>query len=560
MEEDECSCPIPCKQTIYDPAITHATLSQFDRQKILLTKKQLRDNLQRKFHAARETRQRVDTDIITHDEDRLLRFLSAATKLEATFESLRNLSKRMLERAISMFKVWQTNYLFHRYGALHFMEYMIKHNFHRGWDVIDERTFRYLTFDYLAFLAKLKLNLGELVRTENMTSEKMLSYRDVITWQIKEDLSLRVEVTERGLSNMTKIYNGYATGMLLSIYKYTKVKKYDHLNTPLCLQSKLLARRNKVIYNGMKMYLETMIDTLQGFMNITKDVCEGRGLDSATYGKLAYIFSKYSRGINYRLFIYKDRVVDYSLRETEAKLVQFDQLTSKLEELKHQLDSELQTMGDSIAQFLDTDWKHIVAAKLVSSQYLRDKSVKKSKLAETILSEKLLASVQALKKVIPDVVARSRSLRDTTRRLKEATFSVYYSIMTENCSNILYGYLRNDTDRIRENRTYLDDKTRHIFKELLDNMPRKEGERVITSRDIGAMSADELAKITNADLPTLQEKDSELELLFARFQQDIDFNQAIDNADVNFTNIFQELKEVLSDYTRSGQINTDFLR
>ncbi|XP_064641053.1 uncharacterized protein LOC135495943 isoform X2 [Lineus longissimus] len=559
MDEEECSCPIPCKQTIYDPSITHATLSQFDRQKILLSNKKLRDSLQTKFQAARETRHRVDTDILMHDSDLLIRFLSAATKLEATFEGLRHMSTRMMQSYHAMFQVWQTNYHFHRWGALAMMEYMIKHNFQRGWDVVDERTFRFLTFNYKSFMANIGLNLRELVRTQNMTSSEMLSYRDVITWQIKKDLALRIDVTERGFSNITKIYEGYAQGKLLSIYKYTYDAKYDSLYTPLCLENDVMNKRNVQYYAGMKIQMDGMIDTLNGYMNITNDVCHGHSIDNGTLKKLNKDFETFSKGINYRLFIYKDRVVDFSLRETEEKLIKFDQLVSKLEELKHQLDIELQTLGDALARFLDTDWGNMRMAKLISSQYLRDKSVKKMKLADVILNDKLQASVLALKKVIPDVTARSRDLKDTIRRLKEATFNVYHSIMADNCTNVLYEYLRNDTDRIRENRTYLT-QIRRVFKELLKRRPVPEGGRVILYREIEAMSADKLAEITNANLSTLEEKDAELGVLFSRFERVYDFNRAFNNADVNFTDVFNELKGVLMEYKTTGKISTDFLR
>ncbi|XP_064628199.1 uncharacterized protein LOC135487905 [Lineus longissimus] len=563
---EECGCPVPCRQTLFSPTITYATLSHFDQQKILLSNENLRKKLDKKHHQAREVRHRVDTDILQDDAARLQRFLAATTKLEATLERLKNMATNMTTKLNSMFDTWKTNYNFHRWGALYFMEYTIKHNYVRMWEIKDERTFRYITFNYKEFMSNIEFNFHELKRTANMTSPEVLAYRYAIGWGIKKALGLRVAVTSRGVDNITGVYNAFRANEADKhiLYRYTSEQRYDAIYHPQCLKSyESIYENNKLIFDFISMRLDRMITTLYGYMSVSDEASKGHLIDDVKLANLNNDFIKLSKGINYDLFRYKDRIVEFSLQETEALISRFELLTTKLEELKTQVNAEIKSIDTSIEKFLETDWKYLMQAKAISSQYLRDKSIEKSQLAEVILSENIQMSMAALRKVVLDVRARSRSIKDINRALKQAVFTVYYNIMTnttgDSCTNTLYEYLRNDTDRIKEDRSLLKAKgVARLFHSLLEPL-HIQGQH-LSGAEIKAMSADNLARITNADLPTLEEKEAELERLFSSFDNEFDFNKAIDTTDVNFTTILQDLRVVLKEYETTGNIDARFLR
>ena len=62
--EQECKCPKPCKQTVYEPALSHAALSYLSVDNIL---SENIDELAKKYHKALEAQQRVREDTFLED-------------------------------------------------------------------------------------------------------------------------------------------------------------------------------------------------------------------------------------------------------------------------------------------------------------------------------------------------------------------------------------------------------------------------------------------------------------------------------------------------------------
>ena len=60
---DKCTCDVPCKRKSYDVSLSHAQLSKYNIDRLVMNNETKRSNIREKFHTAMEASRRVNQGI-----------------------------------------------------------------------------------------------------------------------------------------------------------------------------------------------------------------------------------------------------------------------------------------------------------------------------------------------------------------------------------------------------------------------------------------------------------------------------------------------------------------
>ncbi|XP_074662453.1 uncharacterized protein LOC141914994 [Tubulanus polymorphus] len=535
-----CECPVPCRQTIYDPLITAGVLSELDKDKLLTGDSTYTAKLTKKYHQAREKRRRVDEEIVSRDRKLISQMINDIDQLERVLHQvghrvsgIRRVLDRLEEKYIPHVKLHS--------DVLAFEEYIIKHNFVRGFNVLNERYIQHVSLDYIPFLINLNISMYMLSNSNDTAIKRFLSQQIIATVETKLAL---LEIVKGAINES---YTAYRDGIKLSVYNYTSVYEYDTLFSPPCFFD-VSKHRGPDIYNRFN---RRAIPALVRGLEMTKSMVlnmtgKGEVLNETEWKKNEELIAKGSRQFNYNVFMISDRIIEKPLNIVTNSRAAFDkdrQLYNKAFARIMQYVSEIENASMKFVQ----QWKHMVTLRKNAEYYLANNTnISKAQLADQVTSENVMFTIMVVKNLFSLVRSRDQDIHDELNSL-EKTLEDLNMRINEKCAKPLYEKLKEDLKLYNpRNSSKKCNDLELVLKKLLRqsscrDIRKFEKEYIQANTDVGnlrGLSRDEIAQLLRSKR----------------------LSHIVGTCDETLKNQFQIYIAYFGSFLEKNELNTEFIR
>ncbi len=427
------------------------------------------------------------------------------------------------------------------------VDYITTHDFIRGWEVMEERTLPFVTnslFETISYIERLLQLNNELNETQDSQTMRIM---EVI---IKNELLNKIVLCNRARSNLTEVHHAYKTGEPLLTYKYTEDRRYDM--SYICLdllrhdpktQEKYFSHLMKLItmiVNGSNMLLSVIYTySMSGQVNMTQ------------YNQAQSTFIKGCKGYNYRLFQYRDRIVNKPLEIIKEKQDKFKSLKEILERQHHDLLVVTDHVDILTVDIKKTVWPDIKQAAHALKHYLQNKNESKTKLAHLFMSKKMDDNLLKINTFFSNLRSRSRDLSDSWARMSNAYAKIYVNMLNEISTKAPYQMLLNDLEDMMKYPNTTDTYMRYFAHILKTNISQ-----------IRDTDPEDFYFLLNADLPITKEQTKRLAIhhFFHGLGIDTGISHMIGNGDEVFTKATNRVVKSLQNFADGNQVNFDFYR
>ena len=528
---------------MYDPTLTYGSISNFDTANLL--KSNLISNLSSSYIRAREVSQRVDKSIVKSDTELISYLERSVLEVDEVLENMTELLDKTLSEASGIKKYMFPRVFFHWDRGLDEVKYFIEHNFIRGYDVMKERTLGHVATGYHEFFTAFEKLINDTL-TSNIGD---VVFRDALLAIIDRDLYTRSDLILRALSNMSKLHNAYANAEPLLRFRSTIDRRYDH--TYLDKEMVTSNKDEKTYYKKWDSYTRQLLEQLHLMKAIAYQAHGNNTIDWEHFRKVGAMFEKRSRSYNYYLFMYGSRVITNPQTKIDAKIDIFLKLNETLVGHFKELDIEVEGLNTALRELKRSSFVKIQEAVELANDYLKNKSLLKTQVAERLTSKNLAEMFGQVKRFFVDIQSRARSVKGLWARIWDDIKTIWMNMVNEPSTKAIYEMMYNDTHDYLANRTEREDLVRFLASML----------RI--SRDkLRELTPEEVLSATNGDFFTtnLEMKLNETSEYFMDVYHRLDILNAIHGKDEQFYDAFNSVQKTMSEFLRGNEIDVHFFR
>ncbi len=451
--EEQCKCPIPCRRTLFDPTITYATVSNYDTD--IFMRSGVVANLASRFLSAREKQQRVNENTLTRDRQMIRNLNGTYNEMSNNvFGHYGNTIEKIVEAVNVVMSDLRMRVAFHRRWGLEKLQYTVEHNFIRGWNVMDERTFAFVTSNYQEIGASMRYALPKIANETETNTWRIPRFL-----QVESELFQRQILAKRALANLSSVFSAYHNATPLLSYKVTPNSRYDlsYITPAMILKDNdLLELYSSKLNLRLNQYLQSIADMLQ----ILDDALENPGSDNFSSDganqpleNAIYRFEKAARSYLYYRFVFQDRIAYKPLELTSEVAERFNKAFEMLEDHQAKLRLYLSEFRDSLDK-ADLQWSLLGDFVDLCNNYSPDESaVTKSQLAKIVSTESMHENVNHLKAFSSQLRSRSREILGLLSEVRHAAVAVWRSMINEDALKPFYAKLHSDIQLCVSNST-----------------------------------------------------------------------------------------------------------
>jgi acid-sensing ion channel 2 len=543
-----CQCPVPCEEVAYNPTLSLGAISNFETDTLL--KSSHTANIQKRYVETLEIKQRMLEPNIIENMKLIVPFAQALKRVLGAFERVQKQLRHAREFTGNLTTEMLPRVNFHLTKALSGVTHIVKQNFIRGWQVIDERTLHHVTTQFYETINVFDRTVTKLRQISSDDS----TTRRVLYLMTEEDMSSKLELAIRSVDNLTKAYYAYLDAQPLMHFPYTPDERYDTQLVP----AQILAHntiQQREYYNNMTEHLTGYIDSILSLKSILKDVYKTNILNNTAYILAKAQFIQHSKSINYYRYMFTQKIVMRSQELLEERMKAFEHLNnsfhSVIKEIKHIIHSVQSALHNRVDELKG---KVLFFAEL-AEQYLQNGTVTKPQLASLATSSELQAIIKSLVLFFKETRIRGEELHLGWMQLKSAYMSLWTSMISESTVSGFYATLyddirsligTNDTDRLNRFRTNFAHST------LLN----------ISEAEVATIPLHKLYELLNADISRmdLTTKGNEIRKQFMDIQESTDILESLGNTGIDFIHAFEKLTNNLGHFTQTSSIGIAFLR
>ena len=436
---------------------------------------------------------------------------------------------------------------FHLKNGLEHVEYIMKHDFVRGWQVMEERVLSFVATNYFDVTTSYRRLLSDL--NESFTLDQIEQRRAV--WMVlKNKLSTRSVLAKMAVDNITEVHQGYMNGTPILTYKLTADRRYDMSYIAMSLLRPGQERQQEYFDVIMK-ELNNFIDALDDMVVIGEDLVE-KGLWNDTKVDLVLErFMRACRGYNYRLFLFHERIVHKPEQLIEEVIERFQRYTRQLIKSEEDLLLQLRLLRDSINHTSLDAWNAVHKADNIAMAYLTNNSVHKTHIAEQFTSRTMQEAETSLGIFFRDLRSQSRDLGKAWQAFRVEVQLIWHEMLTEDTTKAFYGMINDDFNDFLSNtstRPYLST----VYADLLGT----------SSTKVRDMSLVDISDRINADISKMDigDKFEELNQALTNLSVNTNLAKMLSNKDEVHAECLKRLQEHLSEFKRGNDINVQFFK
>ncbi|XP_036369729.1 uncharacterized protein LOC115224697 [Octopus sinensis] len=470
-----CVCPVPCKSLLFEPTISYATISTYAAESLL--SRILDSGVQEKFIRAREVTNRIQLKVFKTTRDLLINLENSFRPVKSFFDvDLANRINSQIEIISNLYNTtkeqWALKEHLNKYQI-----YVTEKCFIRLREGMEERTLRYICFDFISFISRMEEQIRSLVKPEII--DKNLT--DMIYFLINRDSKEYMNKNVKALQNFTELMGAFANGTLLFHYKY--------LNIPMWHNKYIVPRQlfnRSITYSSnsinhchmVSKYINKIREYIEDYMKIANDTYQTGKLNMSRLDIISYRYAKACRGFNFRKSACYYFCIDWALEEVKKKEVDFQMLWNDYENVANDIMLNLNNVNSLLSSVQANIIADLDAGIKLANDYLND-TISKRRLASMLSSQKTNEDVNNLKAFFSEVRSRGTLLYDNWKKLSQASVAIWKSIFTDedcfeyyNFANITQ-FQENPDDKINEiERTHEDVRNVYDFRHLIGNKDR----------------------------------------------------------------------------------------
>lgn len=542
-------CPIPCKSTMYEPSVSYASLSNFDTDNLLQNTET--SSLTSNYIKAREAAEKVIDDKLKKNR-RLIEALAGTVEtLSVVFSTIIEKSVETMKKLQRIADVEEARFLFHYGLSLTEVEYIMKHDFVRGYEIRQERYFDYVCANFYGVEIDVEHYLD---RAEDAYQDGDNTTRRALWYAIESSLINREWLAKTSKAMLADVNESYITGNPLLTYKATIDRRYDMSFIAVELLTTRSEDQQEYITEA-NVGFDTLIESLLTLLRVGKNYYTNFGLNSTDQEACEEAFAGVVSGckaINYRLFLIEDRIINTPVTLIQERMQMFQNYNNSLYEAKRSLQSIMEDIQNTVNDITVLHWPEITKVVDESLLYLAGSgNVTKTSLAYKITQEEMTDTVQSIDTLFKNLRSRDRELTDTIK-LVHYYFQGMWALMAEESSTKqFYEMLYNDFQSYLSTEDNEEEFLR-IFASLLDT----------TRNDIrGQYPNEDIARLINADLHgmNISAKLAEIDEAFTSIELDSNIMSLMNELDVVLMDNFDDLKDEMGSFLRGNVINADFI-
>lgn len=514
--------------------------------------------LQSEFVAARDALQRVHPDIIKKDTMLINNLINIVNQFSEILPVWNHTVAYTRGVSNSVYDHYRSRYKFHMKMGLQQMRYVIRHEFVRGWEVVEERGVRFVASNFYDVID----SFDRFLQFANRSSPACLE----AAWFSVENVLLgRRELAQKAIHNVSKAYDAFMDGRRIVNFKASISPRYDESfasMVSILLDGNFFAEAAEY-RDGMVKHLQGFIDSLETLVNMGKRVANGSALDTDSLQKCKTQFIVDAKGYNYQLFKFSDRIVYGSLNRVDKDIDEFETVWKDLEKAANDL---LITITDTEAMltYSQSFWHGLQAVAVRAGNYLTNNSTELKTMMATSVMPELGYYSDLVQIFLRNLRSNARTQIEKWYRLEKAVKVFWEKILANRSLREFYRIVEEDFQSyLKANETEMKMKYARIFFSMLRNMDKGMMlQRFITPENILDLSKDELAILLNADVFSLDYTTTMnyTHNTFARYSVHSDFVSRLGTRDELLLKIVGEFMQDMKEYLEENKIDTNFYR
>ncbi|CAI9741142.1 degenerin del-10 [Octopus vulgaris] len=470
-----CVCPVPCKSLLFEPTVSYATTSTYAVQSLM--NRILSTGVKEKFIRAREVTNRMQLKVFNRTRDLLINLENSFRPIKAFFDvDLSNRINSQIEIINNLYNTTKEQWAL-KQDLNKYQIYVTEKNFIRGREAMEERTLKYLGFDFISFVFRMDEQIRSLVDPEIITK----NLKDMIYFLINRDCKEHLQKNMKALGNYTELYDSLTNGIPIFRYKYKKIPRSHNLH----IVPRLLFNRSLTYSNYSKKYsrmvplrINEIIEYLGEYMELANDTYQTGILNMSRLDIVSHRYGKACKNYNFAKSAFYYYCLDWALEEVKKKEVDFQMLWNDYENVAKDIMLNLNNVNSLLSSLQANIIADLDAGIKLANDYLND-TISKRRLASMLSSQKTYEGVNNLQAFFSEVRSRGTLLYDNWKKLSQASVAIWKSIfMDEDCfeyynfANITQ-FQENPGDKINEiERTHEDVRNVYDFRHLIGNKDR----------------------------------------------------------------------------------------
>ena len=341
---------------------------------------------------------------------------------------------------------------FHYKRGLLKLQYTVDHDFVRGFEVMDERTFSHVTSNFYQLTALFR----DMVNVYNGTSNNadgpsLKRLREAWYVGTLRDLRKRRHLASRALANITQVHDAFSKGRSIISFKASPGRRYD---ATYVWMDFLDSRNESNYFRKLRSYTTKFIVNVDMLLQYSDDLyMHGILPYLTTYHKVSSDFEKCSRSYNYYRFLYKHRVVFRAQGNVNKTVSRFTKLNETLRNSVSDVVLAIETLRSQAGVFSATSLDTVRSGVDMAAVYLRNNSALKLDLSHKLTSLAYRDDLQRLVTFFKDLRASGQGMAMMYRRFASNYIALWTNMLEERALGDFYAMVRNDVVEIVQNGT-----------------------------------------------------------------------------------------------------------
>ena len=498
--------------------------------------------------AAREITERVNEAIAAENTKLINRLNDTVEKLQRAFADISAEIISVASTLENSYKELQHRIKFHLDRGLEGEEYIVEHDFVRGWNVFKERAFHYVSLDFIGLPMTLKrtiLNAGDMMDLQDINNRRL------VFLPVLDMFLSRMELLDRAEVFINKTNVAYTTGRYLQKFRLTWNRRYDlaYIHVPLL---RIASERQEEYYSELLEAIGIMRDGLKVLREVGDYFVETGEFNNTHWEHGDDRFYTGGKQYNYRVFTFESRIVLAPLEEIRKRLTTFQVANRSLHEGMQRTESHMVKTKALLDAMVNGTWLNIVSISNLSSMYLTDFNMSKTDLSMAVTSTLLEESVRMASTFFDDIRLQTSTLQNVLSDLKVNYVSVWTMMLSEDSVQKVYEMIYNDCQ------DFLEDEEKYgyyikIFSYMLRIKPEAQLRELTKEEIVTRMNGDfHILNLTNV----IDDIDED----FDRMQSFLHIGKHIGDADESFLESFRSYKETMVTFQDENNIDSRFYR
>ena len=505
-------------------------------------------DLLRRYSRARESAERTVEWRRTRNTDLIIAMARAVEDISFALERVDGRLEEAAQFVEGLVEEVEPRIVFHQTRALKGVKYITQHNFIRGWEVMNQRTFDHVTTEFYETVSSYEKTVAQL----QQMGDDQKTTRKIAYFMADRDLSSKLEVAIRAVDNLTKAYYAYLNAEPLLQYTLTPSGRYDNYLIP----NEVLAhntRKQREYYNRMSEHLTGYIDSILGLKYVLKDLHRNSMFNDTAYQDCKSNFIYHAKKTNYYRSLFEQRIVHRSKELIELKVEHFERIKNNFYSIINDIKSLLKPLQVSLRERYENLQGDVVLLSQMAKTFLNSDSVQKDKLAAMANSEKTTHVISSLKRLFSDIRSRGREMVKWWDRLEENYANLWRNFLKESSVRKFYTKLKDD---IVEMVKYPE--KRNFFLDIFSDIRMLH----VDFEELNLTSVKNLTRMLNADFPDigLKHKETDIAMHFNRISVHATFVEVLGNSDFRFMAAFDAFSRDLRNYKHEALLDKEFFR